>query len=109
MPNDPRGELRWCLSKIRRLVDEPGISRIETSGELVSLNLSGCFVDALTINQAARDGFETRGDEELRTIAELFVGDLLAGLEFDRNPSFESWQSRNAGASARYMFPCWIT
>ncbi len=29
VPNDPRGELRWCLSKIRVLVDEPG-RRIET-------------------------------------------------------------------------------
>ena len=90
-PNDPRGELRWCLSRMRRLVDEPGVSRIETAGDFIALNLSGCFVDALAINQAAKDGFETRGDEELRTIAELFVGDLLAGLEFDRNPSFESW------------------
>ena len=24
VPNDPRGELRWCLSKIRSILDEPG-------------------------------------------------------------------------------------
>src|SRR5690606_35798950 len=23
VPNDPRGELRWCLSKIRAIVDDP--------------------------------------------------------------------------------------
>ncbi len=23
-PSDPRGELRWCLSKLRRLLDSPG-------------------------------------------------------------------------------------
>ena len=28
VPNDPRGELRWCLSKIRRLLDEPGRRRV---------------------------------------------------------------------------------
>ena len=29
VPNDPRGELRWCLSKIRSLVDEPGRRRVD--------------------------------------------------------------------------------
>ena len=24
VPNDPRGELRWCLSKDARVLDEPG-------------------------------------------------------------------------------------
>src|SRR3712207_9467562 len=37
VPNDPRGELRWCLSKIRRLVGEA--SRIRTDNDSVSLNL----------------------------------------------------------------------
>ncbi len=30
VPNDPRGELRWCLSKIRSLVDDPGQRRVDT-------------------------------------------------------------------------------
>ena len=30
VPNDPRGELRWCLSKIRSIVDEPGRRRVDT-------------------------------------------------------------------------------
>src|SRR6516162_2995619 len=28
IPNDPRGELRWCLSKIRSLVDNGGRRRV---------------------------------------------------------------------------------
>src|SRR5690625_3526508 len=28
LPNDPRGEVRWCLSKLRALVDEPGQRRL---------------------------------------------------------------------------------
>src|SRR5918993_1393031 len=39
VPNDPRGELRWCLSKLRALLDEPGRHRIETSGDAVRLEL----------------------------------------------------------------------
>ena len=30
VPNDPRGELRWCLSKVRSIVDEPGRRRVDT-------------------------------------------------------------------------------
>src|ERR1041384_8328553 len=27
-PDDPRGELRWCLSKLRGVLDEPGRGRV---------------------------------------------------------------------------------
>ena len=40
VPNDPRGELRWCLSKIRRVVDEPGRPRVLTSEGGVQLDLT---------------------------------------------------------------------
>src|SRR5262249_3707519 len=35
VPDDPRGELRWCLSKLRRIIDEPGRHRIAASGDTV--------------------------------------------------------------------------
>jgi DNA-binding SARP family transcriptional activator len=41
VPNDPRGELRWCLSKIRSLLDEPARRRVETRGDTVALDLAG--------------------------------------------------------------------
>ena len=53
VPNDPRGELRWCLSKLRSVLDEPGRQRIETSGDTVALDLDDCFVDAIDIASAA--------------------------------------------------------
>src|SRR5918996_4301255 len=53
VPNDPRGELRWCLSKIRSLVDEPGRRRVETPADTVRLDLADCFVDAAEIARAA--------------------------------------------------------
>jgi len=33
VPNDPRGELRWCLSKIRSLVDDGDRQRVHTRGD----------------------------------------------------------------------------
>ena len=53
-PNDPRGELRWCLSKIRSLVDEPGRRRVATRGDTVSLDLTGCSVDAHDVANATQ-------------------------------------------------------
>lgn len=91
VPNDPRGELRWCLSKIRSLVDEPGRRRIQARGDTVELDLADCFVDALAVTQAARENFETLAVARLKVLADLFAGDLLVGLEMDRTPAFESW------------------
>src|SRR5580704_841460 len=41
VPNDPRGELRWCLSKLRGLLDDSERRRVQTSAHgPVSLDLS---------------------------------------------------------------------
>src|SRR4051794_18509716 len=55
VPNDPRGELRWCLSKIRALVDDPGKRRVDTQADTISLDLTDCFVDAVEVARATQD------------------------------------------------------
>jgi DNA-binding SARP family transcriptional activator len=90
VPNDPRGELRWCLSKIRGLVDEPGRRRVYTQADAVRLDLSDCFVDAIEIARAAHD-IATIASERQRALAALFTGDFLEGLEIDRSPGFNAW------------------
>jgi DNA-binding SARP family transcriptional activator/TolB-like protein/Flp pilus assembly protein TadD len=89
--NDPRGELRWSLSKLRSVVDDPGRQRVETRGDAVSLDLADCFVDALDISRAAQEGIETLAPERLQTLSALFNGEFLDGLEIDRNPVFNGW------------------
>src|SRR5687768_7948315 len=54
VPNDPRGELRWCLSKLRTILDEPGRRRVEARGDAIRLDLGNCPVDALEIAQIGR-------------------------------------------------------
>src|SRR5690349_16073738 len=46
VPADPRGELRWCLSKLRGLLDEPGHARVLAQDDTVALDLAGFRVDA---------------------------------------------------------------
>jgi DNA-binding SARP family transcriptional activator/TolB-like protein/uncharacterized protein YukE len=91
VPNDPRGELRWCLSKIRSIVDEPGRRRVDATADSVRLDLSDCFVDATEVLRATRGGVATLELTKLRELLALFSGEFLEGLEIDRNPQFNSW------------------
>jgi DNA-binding SARP family transcriptional activator len=88
VPNDPRGELRWCLSKLRGVLDRP---RLEARGDTVKLDLADCFVDAMEIERATREGIEALSPERLRALCAVFNGEFLEGLEIDRNPAFNTW------------------
>ncbi|HUP91048.1 MAG TPA: hypothetical protein VM074_02280 [Solimonas sp.] len=91
VPNDPRGELRWCLSRIRSALDEPRRRRVLSVDDTVQLDLADCRVDALEVEQAIRAGLETLPTGRQRALAALFNGDFLEGLEIDRNPGFNAW------------------
>lgn len=88
IPDDPRGELRWCLSKIRSLIGE---CRVTAEGDTVAVNLADCSVDAIDIAAAYQHGFRTLSPDQLRSLADRFVGDFLDGLTIDRNPGFDTW------------------
>ncbi len=91
VPNDPRGELRWCLSKARGILDEPGRQRIQTQGDTIALDLTDCSVDAIEISRVIEKGVASFAPERLRRLCSLFAGDFLEGLEIDRSPQFHGW------------------
>ena len=91
VPNDPRGELRWCLSKVRSLVDERGRKRVMTRGDTVWLDLSDCLVDAIEVARAAGEDIEKLPPDRQRALAAVFGGELLEGLEIGRSPVFDGW------------------
>ena len=91
VPNDPRGELRWCLSKIRGLVDEKGRKRVIADGNNIRLDLTDCSVDTLEVTRAPEHGIQKLGVERQQDLAKLFSGELLEGLEIARSPMFDAW------------------
>ena len=91
VPNDPRGELRWCLSKLRRVLDDPGRRRVATDGDLVGLDLSDCSTDVADVTAAASTGIETLDEGKLLALSQHFTGDFLDGMEIDRSPHFNAW------------------
>ena len=90
-PNDPRAELRWCLSKLRSVLDEPEHRRVGATDDAIMLDLADCFVDVDEIARATQEGLETLDRKRLQALSTLFVGDFLDGLEIDRSPQFNSW------------------
>jgi DNA-binding SARP family transcriptional activator len=91
VPNDPRGELRWCLSKIRGLIDEKGRKRVVADGTTIRLDLADCAVDTLEATRAPEHGIQKLGVDRQKELAGLFAGELLEGLEIARSPMFDAW------------------
>ena len=90
IPNDPRGELRWCLSKIRGLLDTDR-KRVIADGSTIRLDLTDCTVDTLEVTRAPEHGIQKLGVDRQRELAALFKGELLEGLEIARSPMFDAW------------------
>ncbi len=91
VPNDPRGELRWSLSKLRGVLDEPDRPRVVADRDNVSLDLADCTVDAIAVRDALQAGIETLDTPQLRALAARFAGAFLDGVEIERQPLFSSW------------------
>lgn len=92
VPNDPRGELRWCLSKLRGLLDDDDRRRvIAGANDSIELDLSDCTVDAVEVGRALKTGIADIGSERLAEVAALFGGELLESLQIDGNPEFCGW------------------
>lgn len=91
VPNDPRGELRWCLSKLRAVLDEPGRNRLTARGELISLDLGDCRVDARQVEMAMRSGLAALDRVKVEELCSLILGEFLEGLDLNRSPQLDQW------------------
>ena len=91
VPDDPRGALRWCLTKVRGLLDEPDHKRVKAENDWVSIDASTVEVDALWV--AERVAAATSGEDLdlLKQLEAKFGGEFLEGFEADRFPLFEAW------------------
>ena len=77
VPNDPRGELRWSLSKRRGILDDGERRRVVAGeGNLISLDLTDCVVDAREVDRLARAGIEEAPSERLAELADRCGGDV---------------------------------
>jgi pimeloyl-ACP methyl ester carboxylesterase/DNA-binding SARP family transcriptional activator len=91
VPDDPRGSLRWSLSKLRTLVNDDRVERMQADRESVSLDCTGMGVDLLTIRDAIGEDFDGAPVDVLAGGLDAFRGPFLEGIELERCSSFQSW------------------
>src|SRR5262245_61077463 len=79
--DDPRGALRWSLSRLRPLVDSPQRQRLVTDRDHVSFDCDGVWVDTHVVREQLRTPGQTPNLKALESVADLFRGNFLEGLE----------------------------
>src|SRR5262245_52598648 len=89
--NDPRSELRWCLTKLRSVIDDARRRRLITDGEWVSLDVSSQDVDAIAFSEAIEKGIAEGSVVDLKRLTTMIHGEFLEGLAVDRSPMFDNW------------------
>jgi DNA-binding SARP family transcriptional activator len=89
--DDPRGALRWSLSKLRPLVDESGKQRIVSNRETVEFALEGACVDVIQIRACLVGGLDSANTVQLKNLVAAFRGEFLEGLELPDFHEFHAW------------------
>lgn len=88
IPDDPRGALRWSLSKIRQFVPDG----LETDRNTVRIDRTSLKCDLDLLGRLAPGNLESISTGELETAAAAFRGPFLADLSLPRCPEFEAWR-----------------
>jgi DNA-binding SARP family transcriptional activator/pimeloyl-ACP methyl ester carboxylesterase len=91
VPDDPRGALRWSLSKIRSLGSETGEPLLMADRDSVAFNPASAVVDLLAIRQRLAGGIEAASTECLEQAVAAFRGTFLEGLDLPDCHDFCSW------------------
>ena len=92
VPDDPRGSLRWSLSKLRSIVNDSDADRIVADRERVQFDVADVSIDFAAIEAALSGGVAALAQHDLDAMANAFAGDLLEGLELSGQPDFETWR-----------------
>ena len=91
IPDDPRAALRWSLTRLRPLVDEPDCRRIIADRDNIGLDPDRVTVDILSLRNVARDGTDSISTDALRQATKALDGDFLEGLDLPDCHEFQNW------------------
>ncbi|HEY1392862.1 MAG TPA: AAA family ATPase, partial [Methylibium sp.] len=90
-PDDPRGSLRWSLSKIRSLLDDDHTARVQADRNNVGIVLQGLAIDILQLRHMVQGGLTGLPTDALEAAAAQWRGNVLEGLEFSSFHDFHAW------------------
>ena len=93
VPDDPRGALRWSLSKLRPILNADGQTRLTADRNSVQLEPGSVALDYEQIRGMSPDAVGSLPTERLEKIAAAFAGPFLSDLYLPRCPAFEAWRT----------------
>ena len=91
IPDDPRGSLRWSLSKIRKLVDDEAQPRIIADRSSVRFDTARVDLDVEKLHSIADNGLDAASTDDLVTAADCYSGAFLQGLDLPNYNDFYTW------------------
>lgn len=101
VPDDPRGSLRWSLSKLRGVLEDEGRVHIIADRTHVAFDAGDLFVDSLALQALAASDLAQASTETLEAAAARYSGNFLEGLEFSAFHDFHSWCIAERDRAAR--------
>jgi DNA-binding SARP family transcriptional activator len=101
VPDDPRGSLRWSLSKLRRLLDDEGCPRVIADRTSVEIDTSDIGIDVLELHALVGCGLHTASIQTLTAAAGQYGGTFLEELEFSSFHNFHAWSVAERERAAR--------
>ena len=104
IPDDPRGALRWSLSKLRPLLNDDSGDRVVADRQSVQIDNQDIRIDYLDL-LAVATGKDERSEDLMSLARSVADGSapFLDGIEFPDLPDFQAWlntQRQEARAAA---------
>ena len=91
IPDDPRGSLRWSLSKLRRLVDDDDRPRLVADRLIVELDAADIDVDVASLQALTDEALDRGPVTRLEEAAVRHCGEPFAGLDLPNFHDFSAW------------------
>ena len=92
LPDDPRGSLRWSLSKIRSVLRAGGADPVIADRNTVALDKSQLDIDVGKIDPLTNLRLDDCDTAALIEAAGLIRGPFLADLDLPRCPDYDGWR-----------------
>jgi len=92
VPDDPRGALRWSLSKLRQILNADGEERLQADRNFAHLKPGTFVLDYELIRGLSSESIGGLTTERLGEIAAAFTGPFLVDLYLPHCSAFEAWR-----------------
>ncbi|SEP18466.1 ATP-binding protein [Aquisalimonas asiatica] len=90
-PANPRAELRWCLAKIRPLLNDDTTTRLVADGDYVSFLAEDVALDITRVRELIPSAPEDVSTHRLRQVAGLLRGPFLESVDLPDCYAFDAW------------------